>query len=382
VLLAVLTILAGLGTLGWWTQWLLMSAFWWGAYLRRHQLISTHGGADARAVERSPRSLARRVRSTLETPRSGLAVARSAGRRADARIERLGAAGARVAGAGSAGRARLEAWREGRGSLSAPSSARSHIASVSAVNRQGRRMSEIELRDARARARSAPAARAGIDRRRAQLERVQRERGLAIAGGNRRRAIELQHRAARIGDRIGAEEFALSAAQRTVAEERQPIRRVARAGARERARFLDRQASLPGAGAVAPSSGQGRDYPALAPIAGYGRDEYRRLSPARQRAARVEIDRQLAWRSEARMGAERGRAVRARPRPDATEPGAGRPRPATRGAGRHGRDRTPASGAPERAGSPFPSRQGESPVMRDAREVAAGRKRQLGSGRS
>ena len=35
VVLAVLAILAALEALGWWTQWLLMSAFWWGAYGRR-----------------------------------------------------------------------------------------------------------------------------------------------------------------------------------------------------------------------------------------------------------------------------------------------------------------------------------------------------------
>ena len=45
VVLAVLGILASLHALGWWTQWLLMSAFWWGAYLRRHQALSVAQGA-------------------------------------------------------------------------------------------------------------------------------------------------------------------------------------------------------------------------------------------------------------------------------------------------------------------------------------------------
>ncbi len=45
VVLAVLGILASLRALGWWTQWLLMSAFWWGAYLRRHQALGIAQGA-------------------------------------------------------------------------------------------------------------------------------------------------------------------------------------------------------------------------------------------------------------------------------------------------------------------------------------------------
>jgi hypothetical protein len=44
VVLAVLAILADLEALGWWTQWILMSAFWWGAFVRRHQLLEVAGG--------------------------------------------------------------------------------------------------------------------------------------------------------------------------------------------------------------------------------------------------------------------------------------------------------------------------------------------------
>ena len=39
ILLLVLRIVEGLGTLGWWTQWLLMSCLWWTAFHRRHQLL-------------------------------------------------------------------------------------------------------------------------------------------------------------------------------------------------------------------------------------------------------------------------------------------------------------------------------------------------------
>jgi hypothetical protein len=37
-------LLLGLGGLGWWTRWLLVSALWWGAFLRRHRLLGPTGG--------------------------------------------------------------------------------------------------------------------------------------------------------------------------------------------------------------------------------------------------------------------------------------------------------------------------------------------------
>src|SRR6202011_3057888 len=70
--LAVLAILASLEGLGWWTQWLLMSAFWWGAYLRRHEALGVAGGA--LATERTPgsRPAARRLERALAPPRRAL----------------------------------------------------------------------------------------------------------------------------------------------------------------------------------------------------------------------------------------------------------------------------------------------------------------------
>ena len=41
VVLTVVGILSELRALGWWTQWLLTSAFWWGAYARRHQAFGS-----------------------------------------------------------------------------------------------------------------------------------------------------------------------------------------------------------------------------------------------------------------------------------------------------------------------------------------------------
>jgi hypothetical protein len=374
VLLAVLAILSGLSTLGWWTQWLLMSAFWWGAYLRRHQVIGAVGSAHGREQEGTPRSLAHRVRTALDSPRSGLAVAQSAKRRADARLASLALRSQQRERVSLAGRAGLASHSERLGLLR-------RVGSKGAGDEQVKRVLELELREAHARLRAAPATRADLAKKHSRLERLRRERRLAVANGSGRRAIELQHRAARIAGQIEREQLQLTLAQRTVAGRRNAMLRTDRTGRRERGRFLDYQATLPRAAHARGSSGERRDYPALAAIAGYGRDEYRRLTPARQRAARVEIDRQLASRNEL-TSSTRGVVNVA----DASRRAGGHPAASSGTAPELARDggaREPgvvaaarSRGTSARAGRP------ESAVMRDAREVAAGRKRQLGSDRS
>jgi hypothetical protein len=44
-LLAVFAVLASLPAIGWWTQWLLTSTFWWAAFTRRHTALARGGGA-------------------------------------------------------------------------------------------------------------------------------------------------------------------------------------------------------------------------------------------------------------------------------------------------------------------------------------------------
>jgi hypothetical protein len=61
VLLALLGVLASLEALGWWTQWLLMSSMWWGAFGRRHHAIGLTAGERGSAR----RSFATRVGSAL-----------------------------------------------------------------------------------------------------------------------------------------------------------------------------------------------------------------------------------------------------------------------------------------------------------------------------
>ncbi|MGA9286213.1 MAG: hypothetical protein WBV85_12315 [Solirubrobacteraceae bacterium] len=70
VVLLVMKLLLSLTLLGWWGQWLLVSAFWWGIFFKRHQ---TFGWAHGSVRGRPPtphRSMARQVGEALETPRA------------------------------------------------------------------------------------------------------------------------------------------------------------------------------------------------------------------------------------------------------------------------------------------------------------------------
>lgn len=70
VVLMMMKLLLGLTVLGWLTQWLLMSAFWWGVFIRRDQLFGFAPGGGPGRLPVGPRSIARRVGEALETPRA------------------------------------------------------------------------------------------------------------------------------------------------------------------------------------------------------------------------------------------------------------------------------------------------------------------------
>ncbi len=375
IILAVLAILSSLEALGWWTQWLLMSAFWWGTYARRHQLFgatsapSAHSGSVG--VRGRRRSIGRGVSDVLATPRAGIAMAH---------------------------------WARGRLSGNARDGPDRKLASIgrqraqAGADEQVERALEAEHRAAAQRAGAAPEIQARVAAGRARLQRLDRERGDALAAGDTRRASELGHRAGGVRDELEREQETLGAAQRLTREGQQAHRRTGDVASRERraeqARFLDAQAELP-AGGRAHASGERRDYAALAGLAGYGRAEYARLAPAGQRAARLEIDRELALRRELRETANSLTSVgddgrlgrRERRRADRrfdsalqlrmrqaghTLPASQREQSALEDWKQGGRaGRSAASDA----------RRDPSSVMRDAHEVAARRKRQLGRDR-
>lgn len=372
VVLAVLAILSDLAALGWWTQWLLMSAFWWSAYLRRHQALGAAAGTFAdrgsTGAHAQRRSVARRLGEALETPRRGIAAARWAKDRLrkpapEAELRKHAQVGRERAGAG--------------------------------MDEQVTRALDSEHRDASARAGAAPEIQRRLAGGRARLERMGRERADALAGGDTRRAAELGHREARVRGELEHEQEALNAAQRLVRDGERAQRRGGETHSRERReereRFLDEQAALP-PGVAARGGGGRRDYAALAGLAGYGREEYERLDPRHQRAARLEIDRELALRRELGETARtlESRATtnpvgrRERRRADREFDGALRRRMSDAGhslpASRRKRSGVDAWREQGRADANAPS-SADSSVMRDAHEVVARRKRQLGTGR-
>ena len=359
VVLAVLGILYKLTALGWWTQWLLTSAFWWGAFKRRHQLLAptnTTSGAE-RTIRRS---LARRVGESFDTPRRGIAAARRAKEKfrkeAPAEHERKQAI---------LGRERAKAM------------AAEHV----------KRTLEHEYEDAQSYAARAPELQHQLAAKRQQLSRLSDARAEALASGDTRRAARLGVREGRVRSEIEREQQALRAAQNTVRDGQQAYRRTGDLYTPERAqaqeRFLAEQAQLPARGRAG-AAGERRDYAALAGLAGYGREEYERLDSRRQRTVRAEIDRELALHNEL------GRTLGGHSEPDPAERLTGRERRRTgrqldgltRQRMRERGHAMPVSSQPRSAVDRWrEAAHGESSVMRDAREVAARRKRQLGEGR-
>ncbi|MFI4991486.1 MAG: hypothetical protein ACHQHO_11315 [Solirubrobacterales bacterium] len=355
VVLAILAILEHLEALGWWTRWLLMSAFWWGLFTRRHQILQLAGGGHDSQRSAGRRPVLRRVGETLDA-RSRM-------------YERLRAV---------KGRARNKTAPELAGEIARtprrpPSRATgtkkalvSDVAASSGGVARDASRSAPESADRRddERRRQGPPGEESFGERPdlARLRRIADQRAEALAAGNLRRAARLAMREQRIEQQGGgagadAQERATGAPRSSAAEMRHE-------------RFLDAQSRLVGGGGVGRGVAGLREpsYVALAGIAGYGRREYERLHTAQKRAARERIDRELALRRERSPVAQIARS--------STLAGTARDERDPRGqaGATPGDASTPRR--PERR--PGGSARSESNVMRDAREVAARRKRQLG----
>jgi hypothetical protein len=308
-----------------------MSAFWWGLFARRHQVVQLASGAGGdERVRGVRRPVLRRVNETLDARARMQQRVRSAKERSrrpapelareTARTPRglptrgtaVGTAGTPDASQGAKiGDATQSGIRAGVAATGSPTEARSD---------DGR------LRhDATPNSRPKPSA-AGAEA--THLSLVADQRAQALKAGNPRRAARLAAREHRIESEARSE----AGGDRRSARGGQD-----RADAEARhARFLDVQAGLAGGGEGSRGDGKGApSYASLAGIAGYGRREYRQLDAAGKRAARDLIDRELAARRE-------HSPLRLDRRPGVRPPS-------------------------------------ESDVMRDAREVAAKRERELGS---
>ena len=259
-------ILMGLGALGWWTEWLLVSVLWWGAFRHRHKVLGFAHGTGVGSRERGIGGLrlASRLMAARELGRAGKMVARKLSPPAPNAEQRQ-----RIADA-ARGRAKEMADKQVGTSL------------------------EHDYREAQASVREAPAIQARLGRKQTRLGRVQREQAAARARGDTRKATELAGRAKRIEGEITGEQSSLAVARRKVAAGEKAKQATGKPYTREqseeRARLIAAQAALP--------AGKQRDYAAMAGFVGYGRKEFEALDARHQRAARLEIDRELARHKE------------------------------------------------------------------------------------
>ncbi|HEX4482298.1 MAG TPA: hypothetical protein VH081_00800 [Solirubrobacteraceae bacterium] len=360
--LFVLSILADLEALGWWTQWLLMSAFWWSAFARRHQALQL-ASASRTTGHPEPRALLRRVGNVVE-PRRRLHEHRREARERR-RLRRLDPVDhGRIARAEASSRRERPPRHGPPPNADQPPSART----AELGDTQARRAFDAERNAALTRLSEADELEQRAAALGARLERLRSAQADARAAGEVRRADSLAGRAERLQTELDGERDQTIAAARTAddASAAPPQGSDGAPGENAQARFLDAQAALPGSvEAYRAGAHERRDYVALAGLVGYGPREFRQLSAQERRVARVAIDRELSLRRSARPHAVVQRPGVQRPRGKAPQ------RPAR---GDHGGTGSPRRSTSQRARADSP----ESSVLRDVREVEAGRKRQLG----
>jgi hypothetical protein len=207
--------------LGWWTQWVLISAMWWIGFLNRHKVLDF---AHREREGGQRRSIARRASDVLES-RKGIAAARTVKRR-------LGGPGPSVERRrrlAQAGRERAEqiadaqvanglehSYREARALVDEGDSAQARISAKRA------QLGQIQAAHAAARSKETAAKRA----REAALNdlsgfsALERDHTAAKYGAEERshhkRALNLQARMNRLQAEIGGDQGVLTAAQQTV----------------------------------------------------------------------------------------------------------------------------------------------------------------------
>ena len=279
VVLLTLSILDGLGSLGWWTQWLLIAAFWWIVFVQRHEVLAYarlgHAETGARGLRLAGGLLAARQLARVASDTTG------PGRRLIARTgrttgEAFTATRARVAESRAADVARRGEEEQGL--------------ARAADERQVARLiaGERESRQSRPSAASAAADVGELDARR---RRIAREIATSRSNGDRRRVVRLLDRDTRLRERTDARRRSLAHVSGAMAPPGD-----ASIGEREDlAGLLDREARKRRGVAPGPRADPHayRDYQRLAPLADLASDAYRALSPGEQRRARLTIDREL-----------------------------------------------------------------------------------------
>ncbi len=304
VVLLVVRLLSSLNELGWWTQWLLVSVFWWVAFEHRHRLLSLvmhergepgrraplatrlwlagrSAGAGAGAVRAPARIAARTGAGAIETvkrwrelPQDGVA--------SDLR----GGGGPPL---GRPGEQQPERREQSRGVLVEQVQRMQAVGVGASMRRPG----------AGSAAAVGPGEVAALEARRSRLATTLQD---AVARGDRRRIVSLQLRSQRVEADLAERRREIKGGPGggPLSGVRERVGRVAPAswsGARELrslTRMLDRAAQAP-AGTVLRS---GTGAAPLAGLAGITPAEYLRRSPADQYVARLEIERELVRRRE------------------------------------------------------------------------------------
>jgi hypothetical protein len=355
VVLLIVTLLSSLDALGWWTQWLLISVFWWMAFEQRHRLLSLVMHERAEPARRAP--LATRVWLAARSAGAGVGAVRASGRLAAGAGGRAvetskrwrefpqdGAAagpdllrGPRGGGAsGAAGVEHRRTRREGR--LDGRSELARQVERVRDVAAEARGRTSVVARE------RLPAARNELAVLELRQSRLAAAIGTAEGRGDRRRVVSLQVRSRRVAGELAARRGTVGVARgartgggiRAVLKQRAPASLSRAREARAIRRTLDRAARTP-SGALLRS---GTGAAPLAGLAGISPSEYLRRSPAEQRVARLQIERELArrrellrdvsWRRSSKLAATPARSgVQNRP-------GASAPAPITRRARQFG----------------------------------------------
>jgi hypothetical protein len=300
VALLVVSLLSSLDTLGWWTQWLLVSVFWWTAFEQRHRLLSIVLHERGEPVRRAP--LATRAFVAGRTVGAGIAVGGVAARTAFA-------AGARAAEL--ARRVRVPSDpsalppERGRGLASGTGNERRkrfgarddlpHVRGELAAQ-----VDRVRVAESRGVSPSIHAI-ASLEARRTRLATALTA---ARETGDARRVVSLGLRAEHVDGQLAAARRDTRGSGRGAAT---PRILSSATGVRRRviARRLDAAAYLP-PGTVRDSS---RAAEPLAGLAGMSPGEFRRSAPGVQRAARLEIERELTRRREVLFAGGASRAT-------------------------------------------------------------------------
>jgi hypothetical protein len=277
VTLLVVDLLMSVNTFGWWTQWLLISAFWWLAFEHRHRMLSFVVHERGEQAGRLP--LATRIRYGTQAIGSVRHASRFVGRTAVASLS--------VA---------TDAWQQARDFPSEPGKAApSSSLQPSRLRQEARAKLAGQVEHSLAPVRAArfdsraesPALRDQLAALRDRRERLTREEHAARGQGNRRRAESLATRR-----RVVEEQIALHGADLVAVRRGRLLPGLdARLEKRRRSQQLDRAARSQGG-----ERGRPRDYGSLAGLAGLSPTDYGRSSASTRMQVRLEIDRQLAER--------------------------------------------------------------------------------------